>query len=121
MCSLRLSDICRKISSSQLSLSVYNLCRPLLPPPLRYRWIDYQDVDPITERAHIDTTVRVHEELLGHHPSGIYQGKPNDCTRQLICEEGRFLYDCDSYADELPYWNLDYERPHLGRVRRMMP
>jgi hypothetical protein len=25
------------------------------------------------------------------------------------------LYDCDSYADELPYWNHDYGRPHLGK------
>jgi peptidoglycan/xylan/chitin deacetylase (PgdA/CDA1 family) len=82
---------------------------------LRYRWIDYQRVDPITERAHIDATVRVHEELLGHHPSGIYQGKPNEETRRIICEEGKFLYDCDSYADELPNWNHDYGRPHLGK------
>ena len=81
---------------------------------LSYRWIDYQRVDVATERSHIAQTVRVHEEILGHHPSGIYQGKPNENTRRLICEEGKFLYDCDSYADELPYWNHDYGRPHLG-------
>ena len=80
----------------------------------RYRWIDYQRVDPETEASHIAQTVAVHEQLLGHHPSGIYQGKPNERTRQLICAEGGFLYDCDSYADELPYWNHDYGRPHLG-------
>jgi hypothetical protein len=73
-------------------------------------------VDPVTERGHIDTTVKVHEELLGHHPSGIYQGKPNENTRRIICEEGKFLYDCDSYADELPYWDHDYGRPHLGEA-----
>jgi peptidoglycan/xylan/chitin deacetylase (PgdA/CDA1 family) len=25
-------------------------------------------------------------------------------TRRLVLEEGGFLYDADSYADELPYW-----------------
>jgi len=24
-----------------------------------------------------------------------------------------FLYDSDSYADDLPYWNLEHGRPHL--------
>lgn len=28
-------------------------------------------------------------------------------------EEGGFLYDSDSYADDLPYWNLEYGKPHL--------
>ena len=28
-------------------------------------------------------------------------------------EEGGFLYDADSYADDLPYWVNDYGKPHL--------
>jgi peptidoglycan/xylan/chitin deacetylase (PgdA/CDA1 family) len=28
-------------------------------------------------------------------------------------KEGGFRYDCDSYADDLPYWNTDYGKPHL--------
>jgi peptidoglycan/xylan/chitin deacetylase (PgdA/CDA1 family) len=28
-------------------------------------------------------------------------------------ENGGFLYDSDSYADDLPYWNHEYDRPHL--------
>ena len=28
-------------------------------------------------------------------------------------EEGGFLYDSDSYADDLPYWTTEYGRPHL--------
>jgi len=78
-----------------------------------YRWIDYQNVDPETEAEHIRKTVAVHESILGHRPVGIYQGKPNVHTRSLVCENGGFLYDCDSYADELPYWVHDYGRPHL--------
>lgn len=35
-------------------------------------------------------------------------------TRQLVVEEGGFKYDSDSYADDLPYWTLDYgDKPHL--------
>ena len=52
-------------------------------------------------------------QILGERPLGIYQGKPNVNTRRLVVEEGGFLYDSDSYADDLPYWNYDYGRPHL--------
>lgn len=35
-------------------------------------------------------------------------------TRKLVVEEGGFKYDSDSYADDLPYWTLEYgEKPHL--------
>jgi len=78
-----------------------------------YRWIDYQYVGEDTEREHIRKTVAVHEEILGQRPVGIYQGKPNVNTRRLIVEEGGFLYDSDSYADDLPYWNYEFGRPHL--------
>lgn len=78
-----------------------------------YRWIDYQDVDEPTERAHIARTVAVHEALIGRKPVGMYQGKPNVHTRRLVLEQGNFLYDCDSYADDLPYWNFEAGRPHL--------
>ena len=37
-------------------------------------------------------------------PVGMYQGKRNKKTRRLVVEEGGFLYDSDSYADDLPYW-----------------
>jgi peptidoglycan/xylan/chitin deacetylase (PgdA/CDA1 family) len=78
-----------------------------------YRWIDYQYVDEATEREHIRKAVEVHRRLLGERPLGIYQGKPNVNTRRLVVEEGGFLYDSDSYADDLPYWSYDHGRPHL--------
>lgn len=80
-----------------------------------YRWIDYSKVDEETEREHIARTIEIHQNLLGKRPFGIYQGKPNENTRRLIVEEGGFLYDCDSYADDLPYWTMEYAsgRPHL--------
>lgn len=80
-----------------------------------YRWMDYSNVDEATEREHIERTIEIHQHLLGKRPFGFYQGKPNANTRKLIVEEGGFLYDSDSYADDLPYWCMDYAngRPHL--------
>ena len=40
-----------------------------------YRWLDYQNVDELTEREHIARTVQIHERLFGKRPVGIYQGK----------------------------------------------
>ena len=37
-------------------------------------------------------------------PVGWYTGRVSERTRRLVVEEGGFLYDSDSYADELPYW-----------------
>ncbi|HEY9568781.1 MAG TPA: hypothetical protein VIR38_11875 [Thalassobaculum sp.] len=34
-------------------------------------------------------------------------------TRRLLVEHGGFLYDSDSYADELPYWTRVGESSHL--------
>ena len=77
-----------------------------------YRWIDYQDIDPVLESKHIKRTISIHENMVGAKPVGIYQGKPNERTRGLVVKEG-FLYDNDAYNDDLPYWNYEYGRPHL--------
>jgi peptidoglycan/xylan/chitin deacetylase (PgdA/CDA1 family) len=34
-------------------------------------------------------------------------------TRLLVKETGQFLYDSDSYADDLPYWDTSQPKPHL--------
>jgi len=79
-----------------------------------YRWWDYQNVNEDVEREHIERTVEIHKKCLGVRPVGMYQGKPNINTRKLVVEEGGFLYDSDSYADDLPYWTFDYgPKPHL--------
>lgn len=68
------------------------------------RWIDYQYVDENIERAHIAEAVALHERLTGSRPLGWYQGRTSPNTARLVAEEGGFLYDADSYADDLPYW-----------------
>lgn len=81
-----------------------------------YRWWDYQNINEDVEREHIHRCVQIHKDMLGIRPVGMYQGKPNvHNTRRLVVEEGGFLYDSDSYADDLPYWTNEYDnrRPHL--------
>ena len=77
------------------------------------RWIDYQHMPEEEERRHIQEAVRIHTQCTGTRPLGIYQGKPSPNTRRLIVEEGGFLYDADSYADELPYWVQVGDTQHL--------
>jgi peptidoglycan/xylan/chitin deacetylase (PgdA/CDA1 family) len=78
-----------------------------------YRWIDYGAVPEDVERQHIRLAVAGLTELVGARPLGWMTGRPGPNTRRLICEEGGFLYDRDSLADELPYWLRIESRYHL--------
>jgi putative urate catabolism protein len=68
------------------------------------RWISYQLADIATERAHMAEAVAILTELVGAAPLGWYTGRDSPNTRALVVEHGGFLYDADSYADDLPYW-----------------
>ena len=68
------------------------------------RWIDYQYIDEKTEREHIKDCIALLTEHLGRRPLGWYTGRNSPNTRRLVMEEGGFLYDSDTYDDDLPYW-----------------
>jgi putative urate catabolism protein len=70
------------------------------------RWISYQQVDEATERAHLAEAVAILTELTGAAPVGWYTGRDSPHTRRLVVDHGGFLYDSDSYADDLPYWTV---------------
>jgi putative urate catabolism protein len=78
-----------------------------------YRWIDYQHVSEEVERAHIAAAIETHTRVIGERPLGWYQGRTSPNTARLIVEEGGFLYDADSYADDLPYYETRHGRPQL--------
>ena len=78
-----------------------------------YRWLDYANVSEEVEKEHIEKTLDVHQKILGETPPGIYQGKPSLNTRRLVIETGKFLYDSDSYSDEIPYWVNYKNKSHL--------
>ena len=67
------------------------------------KWIEYKDVPEATERTHIQRAIRLHEEVTGERPRGFYQGRASMNSLRLGAEAG-FDYLCDSYADDLPYW-----------------
>jgi putative urate catabolism protein len=77
------------------------------------RWISYQSADRELERRHLHEAVQVIRELTGEAPLGWYTGRDSPHTRELVVEHGGFLYDADSYADELPYWVQVHGKPHL--------
>lgn len=81
------------------------------------RWLEYKDFDIETERSHISEAVRLHTEITGERPYGLYQGKPSENTLALVMEEGGFLYSSDTYADDLPYWT----RTREGKPFLMIP
>jgi putative urate catabolism protein len=69
-----------------------------------YRWISYQQVPEAVERAHIARATEILTRLTGSPPQGWYTGRDSPNTRRLVVEHGGFVYDADSYADDLPYW-----------------
>jgi allantoinase len=66
------------------------------------------------ERAAIAAAVASLSATVGRAPLG-WQSRysPSDRTRRLLAEHGGFLYDADSYADDLPYWLTVEGRSHL--------
>ena len=77
------------------------------------RWIDYGLVDEDEERRQLDQAVQRHEAVTGERPLGWYTGRCSVNTRRLVMAHGGFLYDSDSYADDLPYWVAGPNGPHL--------
>lgn len=78
-----------------------------------YRWIDYKYFGEDLEKEHLQKAIDIHAQVTGSRPLGWYTGRNSPNTRKLVVETGGFLYDSDSYADDLPYWICDYDRPHL--------
>ena len=78
-----------------------------------WRWIDYMEMPEEEERAHIRRAIEAIESTTGSPPVGWYTGRISGNTRRLVAEAGDFLYQSDSYADELPYWVEESGRPVL--------
>jgi putative urate catabolism protein len=78
-----------------------------------YRWIDYQFVDEKTEREHLKKAIEIHQAATGERPLGWYLGRCSPVTHRLVAEEGGFVYNADTYADDLPYWDYKFAKPQL--------
>jgi len=78
-----------------------------------YRWVDYQQVDAITEAKHMRLAIDIHTRVTGERPLGWYLGRCSPNSHRLVAEEGGFLYNADTYADDLPYWDYGCDTPQL--------
>jgi peptidoglycan/xylan/chitin deacetylase (PgdA/CDA1 family) len=79
-----------------------------------WRWEEHWLLDRETERRHIEWAVEAIEKTCGQRPLGWYcRYGPSVNTRELIVEEGGFVYDADAYNDDLPYFVEVKGRRHL--------
>ena len=78
-----------------------------------YRWIDYQFFSEHDELTHLQKAIEIHTRVTGQRPQGFYLGRTSPNTHRLTADHGGFIYSSDTYADELPYWNLEYSKPML--------
>ncbi len=70
-----------------------------------WRWTEMSGSTREREGDEIRRAVAAIEELTGSRPLGWYlRSFPSVNTRELLVEEGGFLYDSDSCNDELPYF-----------------
>ena len=78
-----------------------------------YRWIDYQNIPAEVEKADMIRSIEAIKRLTGSRPLGWYLGRCSPNTWRLVAEEGGFLYNSDSYADDLPYWDKSHSNNQL--------
>ena len=79
-----------------------------------YRWEDVTRLSREEERDHLRRAVASIAETTGERPLGWYcRYGPSVNTRELVVEDGGFLYDCDAYNDDLPYWTEVAGKRHL--------
>jgi putative urate catabolism protein len=78
-----------------------------------YRWINYHGMSIEEERAHMEKAIAIHSDICGARPLGWYTGRTSAHTRDLVAEEGGFIYDADDYSDDLPFWSKQVDAPHL--------
>jgi putative urate catabolism protein len=78
-----------------------------------YRWIDYQNIKKSVEKKHMQLAIKTIKDIFGYRPLGWYTGRCSPNTRDLVFDDGGFLYDSDSYSDDLPYWEYRGKKKQL--------
>jgi peptidoglycan/xylan/chitin deacetylase (PgdA/CDA1 family) len=78
-----------------------------------YRWSNHFEMSRDDEREAIRLAIESIERTTGTRPVGWYCREMSTNTRELVVEEGGFVYDSDSYNDDLPYWTRILDKPHL--------
>ena len=95
-------QICKALMSSNYEVASHG-----------WRWIDYQNIKKSEEKKHMKMAIKTHTKIFGERPLGWYTGRCSPNTRDLVFEDGGFLYDSDSYSDDLPYWETRNNKKQL--------
>lgn len=79
-----------------------------------YRWERHVHMDEAEERRAIDRTVAAITRTAGTAPLGWHtRSATSRRTRDLLIEQGGFLYDSNAYNDDLPYTVDTGAGPHV--------
>ena len=79
-----------------------------------WRWSEHWLFDREQEREHMQWAIETIERTCGERPLGWYcRYGPSVNTRELVVEEGGFVYDADAYNDDLPYFTEVKGTRHL--------
>ena len=78
-----------------------------------WKWIDYQNIKKTDEKKHMQLAIKTIKKIFGKRPLGWYTGRCSPNTRDLVFEDGGFLYDSDSYSDDVPYWEIRNKKKQL--------
>lgn len=79
-----------------------------------WRWEEVWLHDREEERRRIKLAIDSISRTCGRRPVGVYHRyAPSIHTRELLVEEGGFLYDSDAYNDDLPYFVEVSGKRHL--------
>ena len=96
------SEVCNAIKNGDYEIAAHG-----------YRWIDYQNVKKSVEKKHMQQAIKTIKDIFGSRPLGWYTGRCSPNTRELVFDDGGFLYDSDSYSDDLPYWEYRGKKKQL--------
>jgi peptidoglycan/xylan/chitin deacetylase (PgdA/CDA1 family) len=79
-----------------------------------WRWEEVWRLSREEEREHIRWAVQSFQESCGQRPPGWYcRYGASVNTRELVVEEGGFVYDSDYYGDDLPFFTDVGGKQHL--------
>jgi peptidoglycan/xylan/chitin deacetylase (PgdA/CDA1 family) len=95
-------DVARKLAQRQDEIAGHG-----------YRWSNHYEMTKDEEREAIKRAIASIERTCGVRPDGWYCREMSVNTRELVVEEGGFLYDSDTYNEDLPYWTTTLGRNHL--------
>jgi len=78
-----------------------------------FRWSNGFEMTRDEEKEAIRLAVESIAHTTGARPLGWYSREMSVNTRELVAEEGGFVYDSECYNDDLPYWTTVHGNPWL--------